>query len=179
MGWPGLPPAALPHESVHVVWQSQCTSHTSSTNKALLSLQTFEKTAFRKIMPPWSPEELELARPYASVPVSRDTVEGRYMAWGGNVRYCLSPAAEFGKDRLAAALGVVHADSFSRLLGRVDLTPVCQILSLSKKDCNMSKQTRATCKNAHLRTLSLCVLLQSCSICALLICWSIFHGHAF
>ena len=90
-------------------------------------------------MPPWTLGELQLARPYAEDPVSVDALEERYSFWGGSVRYCLSPAAEFGEVRLAAAIRRVNVDNLFTLLDRVDSTPVRQISLVSKRHCNLPK----------------------------------------
>ena len=117
-GWTESPTTAVRHGSMHVAWLSKCTithvEHTSS----LLPLQQFEKTAFAKIMPPWTLEDLEMAWPYAPVPVPSETLEEGFMAWGGNVRYCLSPAAVLGRVRLAAAVQQLIVEGLFRVLDR-------------------------------------------------------------
>ncbi len=91
----------------------------------MLSLQQFEKIAPTKIMPPWTLEELELARPYASIPVTKDALEARFLEWGGSVRYCLASATDFGRKRLAEAIQRVNVNRLGILLDTVGSTPVC------------------------------------------------------
>lgn len=106
----------------------------------MLILQQFEKAAFTKIMPPWTFEELELARPYAFKPVTKDILEARFMDWGGSVRYCLSPAAKFGKKRLTDAFQRVNVDNLFMLLQSVGSTPVQTFHSATEIVLCQSKQ---------------------------------------
>ena len=105
---------------------------------------------FKKIMPPWTLEELELARPFASTAITREELEQRHRDWGGSVRYCLSPTSESSKNQLATALQRVNVDSLFRLLEQADSTPVGKSFAVNKRDCDMSKQACTTCMSANL-----------------------------
>lgn len=111
-------------------------------------------------MPPWTLKELEMARPYAAVPVPSETLEERFMAWGGNVRYCLSSAAILGRVQLAAAIQRLNVESLLKLLDRVDLSPVGYILVLRKGHCITSKQA---CTSSVTHTQQLVLLISHLS----------------
>ena len=88
------------------------------------SLQVFIKQgAIPKIMPPWTLDELEAARPHARKKVSSDVLNERYMKWGGSVRYCLSSTAARGNILLAQAI-FLNVNTLFRLLEIVDSNPV-------------------------------------------------------
>lgn len=69
-----------------------------------MPLQRFDKIACKKIMPPWTLEELEAARPEVLPEITSNELANRFQIWGGNMRNCLSEVSQMDDIRNGARL---------------------------------------------------------------------------